>query len=198
MNVMALLAIDSKILCSLVHSASLRILCRLRCSFRSGLGPAFSVRDLFLREERLGFFVETFQLSRIRRHAQGHVCVFEERNGSLLTGDLMAGFGTIVIDPPEGHMATYLDSLQRMQGLPVTALFPAHGPVMANAKARIQEYIDHRLDRERNILAAWRNGMREPASIVREVYKDVAPAMYGLAERNVVAHLEKLQEERRI
>jgi len=110
----------------------------------------------------------------------------------------MAGFGTIVIDPPEGHMATYLDSLQRMQGLPVTALFPAHGPVMANAKARIQEYIDHRLDRERNILAAWRNGMREPASIVREVYKDVAPAMYGLAERNVVAHLEKLQEERRI
>jgi glyoxylase-like metal-dependent hydrolase (beta-lactamase superfamily II) len=128
-------------------------------------------------------------------HARGHVCIFEERRGSLLTGDLMAGFGTIVIDPPEGHMATYLDSLRRIQALSVTALFPAHGPVMANAKARIQEYIDHRLARERNILASWKNGVREPAAIVREVYKDVDPAMYALAERSVIAHLEKLREE---
>jgi glyoxylase-like metal-dependent hydrolase (beta-lactamase superfamily II)/8-oxo-dGTP pyrophosphatase MutT (NUDIX family) len=131
-------------------------------------------------------------------HARGHVCIFESRNGSLLTGDLMAGFGTIIIDPPEGHMATYLDSLRRMQALPVTTLFPAHGPVMANAKARIQEYIDHRLDRERNILTVWNGGAREPAAIVKEVYKDVAPAMYGFAERSVLAHLEKLQEEGRI
>src|SRR5436309_1063233 len=131
-------------------------------------------------------------------HARGHVCLFEEKNGSLITGDLMAGLGTIVIDPPEGHMATYLDSLQRMHTLPVTALFPAHGPVMANAKARIQEYIDHRLTRERNILAAWNRGTREPVAIVREVYTDVAPVMYGLAERSVMAHLEKLKDERRI
>jgi len=131
-------------------------------------------------------------------HARGHVCIFEERNGSLLTGDLMAGFGTILIDPPEGHMATYLDSLRRMHALPVTALFPAHGPVMANAKARVQEYIDHRLTREHNILAAWNRGIREPVAIVREVYTDVAPVMYGLAERSVMAHLEKLKDERRI
>src|SRR5256885_1044422 len=83
---------------------------------------------------------------------RGHVCIFEEKNGSLMTGDLMAGFGTIVIDPPEGHMATYFDSLKRMQALPVTALFPAHGPVMA--KAKIQEYLDHRMERESRILAA--------------------------------------------
>jgi len=128
-------------------------------------------------------------------HARGHVCIFEENAGSLITGDLMAGFGTIVIDPPEGHMATYLDSLQRMRDLPVSALFPAHGPVMANAKQKIQEYIDHRLERERKILAAWRHGYREPAMIVCEVYTDVAPAMYGLAERSVIAHLEKLEAE---
>ena len=88
--------------------------------------------------------------------------------------------------------------LERMQRLPVTALFPAHGPVMANAKKKIQEYIDHRIDRERKIFAAWERGHREPAAIVREVYTDVAPAMYALAERSVIAHLEKLQEERRI
>ena len=131
-------------------------------------------------------------------HARGHVCIFEENSGSLITGDLMAGLGTIVIDPPEGHMATYFDSLRRMQALPVTALFPAHGPVMANAKGKIQEYLDHRMERERKILAAWEGGHREPDAIVRAVYTDVAPAMYGLAERSVVAHLEKLREERRI
>jgi glyoxylase-like metal-dependent hydrolase (beta-lactamase superfamily II)/ADP-ribose pyrophosphatase YjhB (NUDIX family) len=131
-------------------------------------------------------------------HAQGHVCVFEEKNGSLITGDLMAGLGTIVIDPPEGHMATYIDSLERMQRLPVTALFPAHGPVMANAKEKIQQYIDHRMDRERKIFSAWEGGYREPATIVKEVYKDVAPAIYWLAERSVMAHLEKLREEGKI
>jgi ribonuclease/clavin/mitogillin len=128
-------------------------------------------------------------------HARGHVCIFEEKNGSLITGDLMAGFGTVIIDPPEGHMGTYFDSLKRMQTLRVTALFPAHGPVMANAKAKIQEYLDHRMAREANILAAWRDGHREPSAIVKQVYTDVPPAMHGLAERSVIAHLEKLREE---
>jgi glyoxylase-like metal-dependent hydrolase (beta-lactamase superfamily II) len=128
-------------------------------------------------------------------HARGHVCVFETRSGSLITGDLMAGLGTVVIDPPEGHMATYFDSLRRMQALPVTALFPAHGPVMANAKVKIQQYLDHRMEREKNILAAWQRGSREPSAIVREVYLDVPAAMHGLAERSVIAHLEKLREE---
>jgi glyoxylase-like metal-dependent hydrolase (beta-lactamase superfamily II) len=131
-------------------------------------------------------------------HARGHVCVFEERHGSLITGDLMAGVGTVVIDPPEGHMATYFESLRRMQALPVSALFPAHGPVMANAKGKIQEYLDHRLERERKILAAWEQGARTPADIVRVVYTDVPEAMHGLAERSVLAHLEKLREEKRI
>jgi glyoxylase-like metal-dependent hydrolase (beta-lactamase superfamily II) len=131
-------------------------------------------------------------------HARGHVCVFEARNGSLVTGDLMAGLGTVVIDPPEGHMTTYLDSLRRMQALPVTALFPAHGPVMANAKAKIQGYLDHRLERERRIFEAWQGGKRGLGDIVKEVYIDVPPAMHGLAERSVMAHLDKLREDRRI
>jgi glyoxylase-like metal-dependent hydrolase (beta-lactamase superfamily II) len=131
-------------------------------------------------------------------HARGHVCIFDRRNGSLVTGDLMAGLGTVVIDPPEGHMTTYLESLRRMQALPVTALFPAHGPVMANAKAKIQEYLDHRLDREQRIFAAWQSGKHGLAEIVKEVYTDVPPAMHGLAERSVMAHLEKLREDQRI
>jgi glyoxylase-like metal-dependent hydrolase (beta-lactamase superfamily II)/8-oxo-dGTP pyrophosphatase MutT (NUDIX family) len=114
-------------------------------------------------------------------HARGHVCI-----------------RTVVIDPPEGHMATYFDSLRRMHALPVSALFPAHGPVMANAKAKIQEYLDHRMNRERRILAAWQSGYRDSGSIVKEVYTDVAPTMHGLAERSVEAHLQKLREENKL
>jgi glyoxylase-like metal-dependent hydrolase (beta-lactamase superfamily II)/ADP-ribose pyrophosphatase YjhB (NUDIX family) len=155
----------------------------------------------FLENERLELAGKpgwSLQVLHTPGHARGHVCIFEARNGSLVTGDLMAGLGTVVIDPPEGHMATYLESLRRMQALPVTALFPAHGPVMANAKAKIQEYLDHRLDRERRIFEAWQGGKRGLSDIVKDVYTDVALAMHGLAERSVMAHLEKLREDRRI
>jgi hypothetical protein len=70
--------------------------------------------------------------------------------------------------------------------------------VIAHAKAKIQEYLEHRLERERKILAAWQQGTHEPAGIVREVYTDVPAPMHGLAERSVIAHLEKLREENRI
>lgn len=168
---------------------------------RRDLQGVVDVDRTFEENERLelaGTPAWTLRVLHTPGHARGHVCIFEEKNGSLITGDLMAGFGTIVIDPPEGHMATYCDSLRRMQALNVTALFPAHGPVMANAKARIQEYLDHRIEREKNILAAWTRGHQQPSAIVKEVYTDVAPAMHSLAERSVVAHIEKLREEGRI
>ncbi len=110
----------------------------------------------------------------------------------------MAGVGTIVIDPPEGHMGTYLDSLRRMEELEPSVLFFAHGPASATAPEKLREYIDHRIERETNIFKAWRSGKTTPDEIVPEVYTDVHPKMWGLAERSVSAHLEKLQEEGRI
>jgi glyoxylase-like metal-dependent hydrolase (beta-lactamase superfamily II) len=92
-------------------------------------------------------------------------------------------------------MATYFDSLRRMHELPVNALFPAHGPVIANAKVKIQEYLNHRIEREKTILAAWQRGSKEPSTIVKEVYTDVPTAMHSLAERSVIAHLEKLKAD---
>lgn len=131
-------------------------------------------------------------------HARGHICVFEERRRSLITGDLMAGIGTIVIDPPEGHMATYIQSLQLIEKLQPESLFFAHGPASATAPEKIREYIGHRVERESNILRAWESGKRSASLIVPEVYIDVDNAMWSLAERSVTAHLEKLREEGRI
>lgn len=126
-------------------------------------------------------------------HARGHLCFLDETHGSLLAGDLVAGFGTIVVDPPEGNMEDYLNSLRRMITLAPRALFPAHGPAMKSAVAKLDEYLQHRLWRENRILQTWRVGRRETREILAEVYDDVPPIAQPLAERQIVAHLERLR-----
>jgi len=116
-----------------------------------------------------------------------------------MTGDLVVGIGTVVIDPPEGNMRQYFDSLHRLLALPkLSSLFPAHGPAIGSAREKLEEYVEHRTMRESKILAAVNAGASLPHEIVEVAYTDVNPAMYGLAERSTVAHLEKLEEEGRV
>jgi ribonuclease/clavin/mitogillin len=132
-------------------------------------------------------------------HTRGHLCFYEEQSGAIITGDLVVGFGTVVIDPPEGNMRQYFASLSRLLALPVlSALFPAHGPAIGNARHKLEEYVTHRTWREQKILEAVQAGASSPAEIVPVAYTDVTPAMWGLAERSTIAHLEKLEEEGRI
>jgi len=127
-------------------------------------------------------------------HALGHLCFYDERTGALISGDNVVGFGSVLIDPPEGNMRDYLASLARMRALPnLSALFGGHGPAVANPYQKIDEYISHRLQREQSILAAVRDGSSTPKEIVARVYTDVNPKAHAMAERAVLAHLEKLQ-----
>jgi glyoxylase-like metal-dependent hydrolase (beta-lactamase superfamily II) len=113
-----------------------------------------------------------------------------------MTGDLIVGIGTVVIDPPEGNMRQYYDSLHRLLELPkLSSLFPAHGPAIGSAIPKIREYIEHRTMRENKILDAVRAGAGTPAEIVEKAYTDVSPSLYWLAERSTAAHLEKLVED---
>src|SRR5262249_5557977 len=96
-------------------------------------------------------------------------------------------------------MNQYLASLRRFLELPrLTALMPGHGPVLANARERIEEYIAHRLQREAMIINAMKTGARSIPQIVKLVYTDVPEAMHQLAELSVLAHLEKLEGELRV
>ncbi len=132
-------------------------------------------------------------------HARGHLSFYEERTGSLITGDCIVGLGTVVIAPPEGNMKDYLASLERYLELPrLTALFPAHGPVLANTRGKIEEYIKHRLEREALIVGALSDVPRTIPEIVKEVYTDVPEALHKLAALSVQAHLEKLAAEGRV
>jgi glyoxylase-like metal-dependent hydrolase (beta-lactamase superfamily II) len=96
-------------------------------------------------------------------------------------------------------MRDYLNSLQRMRSLPnLSVLFGGHGPAVATPYQKIDEYIAHRLERERNILEAVRKGNTDPKQIVAEVYTDVSPKAYGMAERAVLAHLQKLHDDGKV
>ena len=125
-------------------------------------------------------------------HARGHLCFFDEEGGSLLAGDMVAGLGMIVVDPPEGDMDDYLASLEKMIELVPRTLFPGHGPAVLDAVAKLREYLKHRLWREERVLEAARRG-QTPREMLPTVYDDVPPVAYPLAERQILAHLERLR-----
>jgi len=131
-------------------------------------------------------------------HAPGHLCFLEEQSGALVAGDMVAGVGSILIEPSEGNMNAYLASLARMKALAPSLLLPAHGPVIASTAAKLDEYVAHRLWRERRVVDALeRLGTATSAALVPVAYADVPPAIFPLAERSLIAHLVKLVEDGR-
>jgi glyoxylase-like metal-dependent hydrolase (beta-lactamase superfamily II)/8-oxo-dGTP pyrophosphatase MutT (NUDIX family) len=129
-------------------------------------------------------------------HASGLLAFYDEEFGFLLSGDNVVGYGSVVIAPPEGNLNDYLTSLERMKDLPnLRFLCGSHGAAVFDAKSKIESYIAHRLERERQILQAIENGAKTAREIVERVYTDISPALYELAEKSVEAHLEKLREE---
>ena len=132
-------------------------------------------------------------------HTRGHLCLIEQGSGAVVAGDLIAGVGTVIIDPPEGDMKDYLDSLDRLLGEKPGCLYPAHGPVVPGGVARLLEYRAHRLEREELVLGSLRKAVAPatPADLVSAAYPDVKPDVYPLAERSLLAHLQKLVREGR-
>lgn len=129
-------------------------------------------------------------------HARGHLCFHDERTGTLISGDNIVGLGSVLIEPTQGNMREYLDSLRRMRALPnLSVIFGGHGPAIANPYTKLDQYISHRLEREQNILQAVREGAATPQAIVARVYTDVSPKAHAMAEQAVLAHLEKLVDD---
>ena len=128
-------------------------------------------------------------------HAHGHLCFHDAQRGHVLCGDNILGMGSSIVPPrPDGSMRDYMASLQRLLPLKLGMLFPGHGPPMAAAAKKIQQYLTHRLTREAAIVQALTQPLTVP-QIVASVYTDVAPALHMLAQATVRAHLEKLQAD---
>jgi glyoxylase-like metal-dependent hydrolase (beta-lactamase superfamily II) len=128
-------------------------------------------------------------------HAEGHLCFAV--GDAIVAGDMVAGLGTILIDPTEGDMAVYLASLERLLARPQMTLLPAHGPAIADGHGKLRDYLSHRRLRESRIAAALRDEPRPLAELVAEAYSDTPRALWVLAERSLLAHLVKLAREQR-
>jgi glyoxylase-like metal-dependent hydrolase (beta-lactamase superfamily II) len=128
-------------------------------------------------------------------HAEGHLCFAV--GDATIAGDMVAGVGTILIDPSEGDMAVYLASLERLLARPQMTLLPAHGPAIPDGHGKLREYLAHRLQREARVVAALRDDPRTLGDLVAEAYCDTPRMLWGLAERSLLAHLVKLSRERR-
>lgn len=131
-------------------------------------------------------------------HAPDHLCFFLEEERVLFTGDTVLGGSTSVIAPPDGDMAVYLASLERIRKRRLARICPGHGDVIDDPKAVLAEYVDHRLTREGQILDVLREGPAKIDDVVARVYSEVPEALHPVAARTVHAHLLKLKAEGRV
>lgn len=131
-------------------------------------------------------------------HADGHLVFHEEVTNGVIAGDMVAGTGTIIVDPPEGKMGLYLDSLRRLRALGARVLYPAHGPPIGDPARFIDDYVAHRLEREAKVLAAVAAGAAPLEDLVPRAYTDVKPELYPFAARSLLAHLQKLEQDGRV
>ena len=127
-------------------------------------------------------------------HAPGHLVLIDEASGFVVAGDMVAGVGTIAIDPDEGDLHDYLTHLERLQGLAPSALLPAHGPVLHHSVAVLSGYIAHRNMRTEQIREALTtHGQSTPDDLAPRIYPELDPHLYPLAARQILTHLQWLQ-----
>jgi glyoxylase-like metal-dependent hydrolase (beta-lactamase superfamily II) len=131
-------------------------------------------------------------------HAPDHVCFFHEETRSVFCGDLLQRGGTIWIPGNEhGDLAAYIASLERVLALEPTRVFPAHGGVIDEPVRLLRSYIDHRREREEQVLDALRQGDSTPEAMTTRIYRGLKETVVPLARESVTAHLRKLEREGR-
>ncbi len=146
--------------------------------------------------ERVG----PFEVIATPGHSPDHVALVA--GGALFTGDTVLGTGSVFIQPGEGSLSAYIDSLRRLRKLEVEAILPGHGPVVWEPRRKLDVYIEHRLLRERLILEALAAGARTSDELLDFAWSEVdlesTPYLRLAAAATLEAHLEKLDEEGRL
>lgn len=132
-------------------------------------------------------------------HARDHVAFVLARDRAAFPGDLVMGWSTSIIAPPDGDLGDYLRSLERLRALSgIDVFYPAHGPAITTPRARIDELLAHRAERTRQVLAALARGPSPIGALVEGVYADVDPALHPAAAQSLLAHLLALEAEGRV
>jgi glyoxylase-like metal-dependent hydrolase (beta-lactamase superfamily II) len=129
-------------------------------------------------------------------HAPDHLAFLAGE--AALTGDAVLGEGSVFIAPDPGALAAYLEALTRLRDRPLTVLCPGHGPPVFEPTAKLDEYIAHRLDRERRLVNALAAGKRTTTELLDDAWTDVPAGLRPAATVTLAAHLDKLSDEGRL
>jgi glyoxylase-like metal-dependent hydrolase (beta-lactamase superfamily II) len=129
-------------------------------------------------------------------HAPDHLAYIYER--VCFTGDAVLGEGSVFIAPDPGALSGYLAALERLQARELDVLCPGHGPPVWEARAKLDSYIAHRLERESRLLAALASGLRQPDELLDAAWTEIPRRLRPAAAFTLAAHLDKLDEEGRL
>ena len=130
-------------------------------------------------------------------HTSNHLCYALEESGALFTGDHVMGWSTTVVAPPDGDMAAYRASLEKLRARDDRVYYPAHGPAVHNPRQLVRGMIGHRRQRERQILKLLGQGPQAIAELVPQMYKGVDQRLWPAAGQSVKAHLLDLEQRAR-
>jgi len=132
-------------------------------------------------------------------HASNHMCYFHDEYRCLFSGDHIIDGSTVVINPPDGDMYDYLNSLEKIRLINIENIFPGHGSVIDNPREVIEATIKHRIKRESKVIECLRTHPKASLSdLVNCAYDDIDKSLYFLAERSLLAHLLKLKKDDRV
>ena len=132
-------------------------------------------------------------------HTLGSICLYLREERALFTGDTVLGLGTVAIAPPPyGDMGLYIQSLERLKGYDAALICPGHGPPVQDVGRKLQELIDHRHERERQILAALGRGRGTLRALLDDIYPELDARLLNMARGQILAHLAKLEGEGKV
>jgi glyoxylase-like metal-dependent hydrolase (beta-lactamase superfamily II) len=187
----------SAILLSHTHSDHLGATAALKArtgattyAFHLSADPAFSP-DVLLWD---GDTVAGMTAIHTPGHASDHLC-FARPDGLVFSADHVMSWSSSIVSPPGGDMAAYVASLRLMLSRNDSLYLPGHGPPLPNPKPYVEELLNHRVKREEAILQALRIAPHTTWNVVDRLYSKSHPWLKRAAERNVFAHLLKMQVE---
>ena len=159
--------------------------------------PAYSPDRILADGEAVSGDGWTLEAVATPGHTSNHLCFALRESGALFTGDHVMAWSTSVVSPPDGDMAAYMASLQKLHDRADRVYYPAHGPAVDKPRQLVRGMLGHRRQRERQILRLLEQGPRTIAEMVPEMYKGLDPRLTGAAGRSVLAHLLDLERQER-
>jgi glyoxylase-like metal-dependent hydrolase (beta-lactamase superfamily II) len=158
--------------------------------------PLAAARGEVDRLLRDGSVIGPFEVVATPGHAPDHLAFIA--GTAALTGDAVLGQGSVFIAPDPGALTRYLEALRALRGRDLSVLLPGHGPTVDDPAAKLDEYVEHRLDRERRLLDGLAAGARSVDEMLDAAWEDVPEALRPAATVTLAAHLDKLQAEGRL